>query len=42
MFITFCKSKIANATITQTELYYNGSITIDQNIIKAAGIKVKQ
>ena len=38
MFINFCKSKIANATITQTELYYNGSITIDEKSIKAVGI----
>ena len=38
MLIHFCKSKITNATITQTELYYQGSITIDEKIIKAAGI----
>jgi aspartate 1-decarboxylase len=38
MFITFCKSKIAQARITQAELYYEGSITIDETLIKAAGI----
>ncbi len=38
MFITFCKSKIAHARITQSELYYEGSITIDEDIIKAVGI----
>lgn len=38
MLITFCKSKIANATVTQAELYYQGSITIDENILKAVDI----
>ena len=38
MLITFCKSKIANARVTQAELYYEGSITIDEAIIAAAGI----
>lgn len=38
MLITICKSKIANAAVTQTELYYQGSITIDENIIKAVDI----
>ena len=38
MFITICKSKIANAVVTQTELYYQGSITIDEKIIKAVDI----
>ena len=33
MQIQFCKSKIANATITQAELFYEGSITIDQNLM---------
>jgi aspartate 1-decarboxylase len=38
MFITFLKSKIAHATITQAELYYEGSITIDESLLKAVGI----
>jgi len=38
MFITFLKSKIAHARITQAELYYEGSITIDENLLKSAGI----
>ena len=38
MLINYCKSKIGNATVTQTELYYQGSITIDEKIIKSAGI----
>ena len=38
MLITFCKAKIANARVTQAELYYEGSITIDEAVITAAGI----
>ena len=38
MFISFCKAKIAHARITQSELYYEGSITIDEDIIKAVGV----
>ncbi len=38
MFISFCKSKIAHARITQAELYYEGSITIDEAIINSVGI----
>ena len=38
MLITFCKSKIANATVTQAELYYEGSITVDAKILKAVNI----
>lgn len=38
MLIAFCKAKIANACVTQSELYYEGSITIDETILKAAGI----
>src|SRR2546422_152115 len=38
MLITFCKSKIGHATITQAELYYEGSITVDESILKAVDI----
>ena len=38
MLITFCKSKIGHATITQAELYYEGSITIDESVLEAVGI----
>lgn len=31
------KSKISYAVVTQTELYYEGSITIDKDIIRSAG-----
>ncbi|MFQ5579434.1 MAG: aspartate 1-decarboxylase [Nitrospiria bacterium] len=32
------KSKIHRATITESELHYEGSITIDQELIDAAGM----
>lgn len=38
MFIHFCKSKIAYAVITQAELYYEGSITIDEDLLNMVGI----
>ncbi len=38
MLITFCKSKIAHAIITQAELYYEGSITIDESLLQAVDI----
>ena len=38
MFIEVLKSKIGHAVITQAELKYEGSITIDADILKAAGI----
>lgn len=39
MFITVLKSKIAYATITQKELFYVGSITIDEDIMKKANLR---
>lgn len=38
MQITMLKSKIHRATVTQAELDYIGSITIDEELIEAAGI----
>ncbi len=38
MLIEVLKSKIAHARITKAELHYEGSITIDSTIIKAAGM----
>src|ERR1700683_4867306 len=38
MFIEVLKSKIGHAHITQAELHYEGSITIDADILKAVGI----
>ena len=39
MLITVLKSKIAYATITQKDLFYVGSITIDEAIMKRANIR---
>lgn len=38
MYITMLKSKIHRATVTQSELNYVGSITIDQSLMDAAGL----
>lgn len=38
MLITVMKSKIAYARITQRDLFYVGSITIDEDLMDAAGI----
>ncbi len=38
MLIHFCKSKIAYGRITEAQLYYEGSITIDETLLKAVGI----
>ncbi len=38
MYLTFCRAKIARAKVTEAELYYEGSITIDEAILEAANI----
>lgn len=38
MLRTILKSKIHRARITEANLYYEGSITIDENLMKAADI----
>ena len=38
MLLSFCKSKIHRATVTQAELNYIGSITIATDLMLAAGI----
>jgi aspartate 1-decarboxylase len=38
MFREFLKSKIHRAVITQADLEYEGSLTIDQELMDAAGI----
>jgi aspartate 1-decarboxylase len=38
MLRTICKSKLHGATITQTELTYEGSITLDTDLIEAANM----
>jgi len=39
MQITVLKSKIAYATITHKELFYVGSITVDEDIMQQANIR---
>ena len=36
MLLTLLKSKMTTATVTQTELEYEGSITIDENVMETA------
>lgn len=38
MTISMLKGKIHRATVTQAELNYVGSITVDEELLKAAGI----
>ncbi len=40
MFRVLMKSKIHGATVTEANLRYTGSITIDKNLLKAAAICV--
>lgn len=40
MLITVCKSKIHRATVTGGDVNYEGSISIDQVLIKKAGLVV--
>ncbi|MGH7644821.1 MAG: aspartate 1-decarboxylase [Gemmatimonadales bacterium] len=38
MLLTLCKSKLHRATVTQAELHYEGSLTVDAALMEAAGI----
>jgi len=38
MLITLCKSKIHRATVTDANLNYEGSITIDRKLMEAANL----
>lgn len=38
MFREFLKTKIHQATITQSNLHYSGSLTIDEEILEKSGI----
>jgi len=38
MLLQFCKSKIVQARVTEAQLYYEGSITIAEDILEKAGI----
>ncbi len=39
MFIRVCMAKIHQATVTETDLNYVGSITIDRKLLEASGIR---
>ncbi len=39
MLLSVLRAKISNLCVTQTELYYEGSITIDADILAAVGIQ---
>lgn len=39
MYINMLKSKIHRAVVTQAELNYVGSITIDEDLMRASGIR---
>jgi aspartate 1-decarboxylase len=39
MFIPACKAKLHRVTVTEADLNYVGSITIDENLLEASGIK---
>lgn len=39
MLIHACKAKIHRATVTQADLNYVGSITIDEELLEASGIR---
>ncbi len=38
MFVEYCKSKIAHGVVTEAELFYEGSITVDEDLMKAVDI----
>ena len=38
MFVTLCKSKLHKAVVTEAVLDYEGSITIDRNLMKEANL----
>jgi len=42
MLIEMLKAKIHRVTVTQAELNYVGSITIDEDLLKASGIRVNE
>ncbi len=42
MFLTILKAKLHRATVTEANLNYTGSLTIDRDLIDAAGIIVHE
>ncbi len=42
MIRQFLKSKIHRATVTETDLEYNGSLTVDRDLLDAANIAIHE
>ncbi len=42
MILTLLKAKLHRATVTQTDIDYNGSITIDLDLLDASGILLNE
>lgn len=42
MIIEMLKAKIHRATVTQCDLHYEGSITVDRDLLDAAGILIHE
>jgi aspartate 1-decarboxylase len=38
LILTLCKSKIHRVRVTEAELYYEGSLTVDTHLLAASGI----
>lgn len=38
MYLTLCKAKLHRVTVTEANLHYIGSITIDMDLVDAAGM----
>jgi len=38
MMLTMFKSKLHHLTVTEADLYYEGSITIDEELLEISGI----
>lgn len=42
MFVTMLKCKLHRATVTECDLHYEGSISIDEKLIEAAGLLINE
>ena len=42
MLLTMLKCKVHRATVTECDLHYEGSISIDETLIEAAGLLVNE
>ena len=42
MIVTMMKGKIHRATVTEADLHYEGSISVDMNLVEAAGFFINE